>query len=71
MKNRSLSQRLTLDVDSELAQSWLNPRLPQLLAALPDTEVVLLSMLPLHRSAFERVDPWHCATVMAIGKIVK
>ena len=56
VKNRSLSRRLTLDVDSELAQSWLNPRLPQLLAALPDTEVVLLSMPRSDRSAFERVD---------------
>lgn len=56
VKNRSVGQRLTLDVDSELAQSWLNPRLPQLLAALPDTEVVLLSMPRSDRSAFERVD---------------
>ena len=56
VKNRSIGQRLTLDVDSELAQSWLNPRLPQLLAALPDTEVVLLSMPRSDRSAFERVD---------------
>jgi LysR family glycine cleavage system transcriptional activator len=56
VKNRSIGQRLTLDVDSELAQSWLNPRLPHLLAALPDTEVVLLSMPRSDRSAFERVD---------------
>lgn len=56
VKNRSIGQRLTLDVDSELAQSWLNPRLPQLLQALPDVEVVLLSMPRSDRSAFERVD---------------
>ncbi len=56
VKNRSVGQRLTLDVDSELAQSWLNPRLPQLLAALPDTEVVVMSMPRSDRSAFERVD---------------
>ncbi|CAI8843200.1 LysR substrate-binding domain-containing protein [Pseudomonas sp. IT-P294] len=56
VKNRSVAQRLTLDVDSELAQSWLNPRLPQLLDLLPDHEVVLLSMPRSDRSSFERVD---------------
>ncbi|VVN01736.1 HTH-type transcriptional activator AmpR [Pseudomonas fluorescens] len=56
MKNRSVAQRLTLDVDSELAQSWLNPRLPELLDLLPDHEVVLLSMPRSDRSSFERVD---------------
>jgi len=56
VKNRSVAQRLTLDVDSELAQSWLNPRLPQLLDGLPDYEVTLLSMPRSDRSAFERVD---------------
>jgi LysR family glycine cleavage system transcriptional activator len=56
VKNRSVAQRLTLDVDSELAQSWLNPRLPQLLELLPDHEVVLLSMPRSDRSSFERVD---------------
>ncbi|GAB6402750.1 LysR substrate-binding domain-containing protein [Pseudomonas sp. MHK4] len=56
VKNRSVAQRLTLDVDSELAQSWLNPRLPQLLDLLPEHEVVLLSMPRSDRSAFERVD---------------
>ncbi|MGJ7518656.1 LysR substrate-binding domain-containing protein [Pseudomonas baetica] len=56
VKNRSVTQRLTLDVDSELAQSWLNPRLPQLLDLLPDHEVVLLSMPRTDRSSFERVD---------------
>jgi LysR family glycine cleavage system transcriptional activator len=54
--NRRVAQRLTLDVDSELAQSWLNPRLPELLDALPDHEVVLLSMPRSERSSFERVD---------------
>jgi LysR family glycine cleavage system transcriptional activator len=56
VKNRSVTQRLTLDVDSELAQSWLNPRLPQLLDLLPEHEVVMLSMPRSDRSAFERVD---------------
>ena len=56
VKNRSVAQRLTIDVDSELAQSWLNPRLPQLLDLLPEHEVVLLSMPRSDRSAFERVD---------------
>jgi LysR family glycine cleavage system transcriptional activator len=56
VKNRSVAQRLTLDVDSELAQSWLNPRLPQLLDLLPEHEVILLSMPRSDRSAFERVD---------------
>jgi LysR family glycine cleavage system transcriptional activator len=56
VKNRSVAQRLTLDVDSELAQSWLNPRLPQLLDLLPGHEVVMLSMPRSDRSAFERVD---------------
>ncbi|MDR6915768.1 LysR family glycine cleavage system transcriptional activator [Pseudomonas sp. 3296] len=56
VKNRSVAQRLTLDVDSELAQSWLNPRLPQLLDLLPDYEVVMLSMPRTDRSSFERVD---------------
>ena len=39
-----------------MAQSWLNPRLPQLLDLLPDHEVVLLSMPRSDRSAFERVN---------------
>lgn len=56
VKNRSVAQRLTLDVDSELAQSWLNPRLPQLLDGLPDYEVTLRSMPRSDRSTFERVD---------------
>jgi LysR family glycine cleavage system transcriptional activator len=56
VKYRSVTKRLTLAVDSELAQSWLNPRLPQLLGLLPDHEVVLLSMPRSDRSAFERVD---------------
>jgi len=56
VQNRSVAQRLTIDVDSELAQSWLNPRLPQLLEALPEHEVVLLSMPRSDRSSFERVD---------------
>ena len=56
VKNRSVAQRLTIDVDSELAQSWLNPRLPQLLDLLPEHEVVLLSMPRSDRSTFERVD---------------
>ena len=56
VKNRSVARRLTLDVDSELAQSWLNPRLPQLLDLLPDYEVVMLSMPRTDRSSFERVD---------------
>ncbi|MCU0071415.1 LysR substrate-binding domain-containing protein [Pseudomonas koreensis] len=56
VKNRSVAQRLTLDVDSELAQSWLNPRLPQLLDGLPDYEVTILSMPRSDRSTFERVD---------------
>lgn len=56
VKNRSVAQRLTLDVDSELAQSWLNPRLPQLLDGLPEYEVTLLSMPRSDRSTFERVD---------------
>lgn len=56
VKNCRVAQRLTLDVDSELAQSWLNPRLPELLDLLPDHEVVLLSMPRSDRSSFERVD---------------
>lgn len=56
VKNRRVAQRLTLDVDSELAQSWLNPRLPKLLDSLPDHEVVLLSKPRTDRGAFERVD---------------
>ncbi|MCU1763216.1 LysR substrate-binding domain-containing protein [Pseudomonas sp. 14P_8.1_Bac3] len=56
VKNRSIAQRLTIDIDSELAQSWLNPRLPELLELLPDHEVVLLSMPRSDRSSFERVD---------------
>ncbi|MHC8314137.1 LysR substrate-binding domain-containing protein [Pseudomonas sp. LB3P31] len=56
VKNRSVAQRLTIDVDSELAQSWLNPRLPELLDLLPGHEVVLLSMPRSDRSSFERVD---------------
>jgi len=56
VKNRSVAQRLTIDVDSELAQSWLNPRLPELLDLLPGHEVVLLSMPRSDRTSFERVD---------------
>ena len=56
VKNRSVAQRLTLDVDSELAQSWLNPRLPELLDLLPGHEVVMLSVPRSDRTSFERVD---------------
>ncbi|MCJ1888366.1 LysR family transcriptional regulator [Pseudomonas sp. LA21] len=56
VKNRRVAQRLTLDVDTELAQSWLNPRLPELLDALPEHEVALLSMPRTERVSFERVD---------------
>lgn len=44
-KNRNVPpKRLIIDVDSELAQSWLNPRLPTLLAALPGYEVLFQSV---------------------------
>lgn len=56
VKNRSVPLRLSIDVDSELAQSWLNARLPALLEAVPGYEVVLLSMPRAERPSFERVD---------------
>ncbi|MGH8483458.1 MAG: LysR substrate-binding domain-containing protein [Pseudomonas sp.] len=56
VKNRNAPQRLVLDVDNELAQSWLNARLPALLEALPGHELVMLSVPRSERASFERVD---------------
>ena len=56
VKNRNVPLRMTIDVDSELAQSWLNARLPELLAALPGYELMLLSMPRAEQPSFERVD---------------
>lgn len=56
VSHRELPRRLTLDVDAELAQSWLNARLPALLELFPGREILFLSMPRLERQAFERVD---------------
>ena len=56
VKNRSVPLRLSIDVDSELAQNWLNARLPTLLEAVSGYEVVFLSMPRAERPSFERVD---------------
>jgi len=54
VKNRNVPQRLTLGVDNELAQNWLNARLPNLIELLPGTELVILTHA--ERASFERVD---------------
>lgn len=54
VKNRNVPQRLVLDVDNELAQNWLNARLPDLLEALPGHELVMLSVPHSERASFER-----------------
>lgn len=56
VKERTVKQSITLDVDPELAQSWLVARLPALLAALTGTSLTLLSTPRHERGAFERVD---------------
>ncbi|WP_343547068.1 LysR family transcriptional regulator [Ralstonia sp.] len=56
VRNRHVPQTLIVDVDSELAQGWLNARLPQLLAALPGYQVMFLSTPRGERPSFERVD---------------
>ncbi|WGS52084.1 LysR substrate-binding domain-containing protein [Paraburkholderia sp. D15] len=56
VKERTVKQSITLDVDPELAQSWLVARLPALLGALRDTSLTVLSTPRHERSAFERVD---------------
>ncbi|WP_144139459.1 LysR substrate-binding domain-containing protein [Paraburkholderia sp. BCC1884] len=56
VKERTLRQSITLDVDPELAQSWLVARLPALLAALTGTSMTVLSTPRHERSAFERAD---------------
>lgn len=56
VKERAVKQSITLDVDPELAQSWLVARLPALLGGVPATSLTLLSAPRHDRSAFERVD---------------
>ena len=56
VRNRHVPQTLIVDVDSELAQGWLNARLPELLAALPGYQVMFLSTTRGERPSFERVD---------------
>ena len=56
VKERTVKQSITLDVDPELAQSWLVARLPALLGALTGTSLTVLSTPRHDRSAFERVD---------------
>ena len=56
VKERTVKQSITLDVDPELAQSWLVARLPALLGALAGTSLTVLSTRRYERSAFERVD---------------
>lgn len=56
VKERTVKQSITLDVDPELAQSWLVGRLPALLAALSGTSLTVLSTPRYERSAFDRVD---------------
>jgi LysR family glycine cleavage system transcriptional activator len=56
VKERTVKQSITLEVDPELAQSWLVARLPALLGNLSGTSLTLLSTPRHERSAFERVD---------------
>jgi LysR family glycine cleavage system transcriptional activator len=56
VKERAVKQSITLDVDPELAQSWLVARLPALLGALTGVALTGLSAPRHDRSAFERVD---------------
>ncbi|MFM0270880.1 LysR substrate-binding domain-containing protein [Paraburkholderia aspalathi] len=56
VKERAVKQSITLDVDPELAQSWLVTRLPALLDALTGTSLTVLSTPRHERSAFERID---------------
>jgi LysR family glycine cleavage system transcriptional activator len=56
VKERKVTQTITLDVDPELAQNWLVARLPALLEALAGISLTVLSAPRHDRSAFERVD---------------
>ncbi|SAL78442.1 LysR family transcriptional regulator [Caballeronia choica] len=56
VKERAVKQSITLDVDPELAQSWLVARLPALLGGLAGTSLTVLSAPRHDRSAFERAD---------------
>lgn len=56
VKERAVRQSITLDVDPELAQSWLVARLPALLGALNGTALTVLSAPRHDRGAFERAD---------------
>jgi LysR family glycine cleavage system transcriptional activator len=56
VKERKVTQTITLDVDPELAQNWLVARLPALLDALAGISVTVFSAPRHERSAFERVD---------------
>jgi LysR family glycine cleavage system transcriptional activator len=55
VKERKVTQTITLDVDPELAQNWLVARLPALLDALAGISVTVFSAPRHERSAFERV----------------
>jgi LysR family transcriptional regulator, glycine cleavage system transcriptional activator len=56
VKERTVKQSITLDVDPELSQGWLVARLPALLGALTGTSLTVLSTPRHERNAFERVD---------------
>jgi LysR family glycine cleavage system transcriptional activator len=56
VKERKVTQTITLDVDPELAQNWLVARLPTLLDALAGISLTVLSAPRHDRSAFERID---------------
>ncbi|KZE34348.1 LysR family transcriptional regulator [Crenobacter luteus] len=56
VRTEPAARTLTIDIDAELAQAWLNARLPALLAALPDCVPVFMSTPRAERPSFERVD---------------
>lgn len=56
-KNGDMSPaRLTIEVDSELAQSWLNPRLPAILETLPGQKMLFQSLPGLEQPSPRNAD---------------
>lgn len=59
-KNPAAAKTMTIGVDTELAQGWLNQRLTALIDQLPDYALTFLSTLPADRASLEQVNVSLC-----------